>query len=68
MHTLSSCCKAGIQKSFKFDPHPLGRNEYNGFGITETVYYCEECQQEDPDEVLVGECCGEVGCNDNCEV
>lgn len=62
---VSACCHREIIIQTRIDSQPLGRNEYNGGGISYSVDACSSCGLE-ADAVAVTECCGMEVCE--CEL
>jgi hypothetical protein len=64
---VSHCCNRPIITGCKYDPSPLGRNEYNGSGLIHADEICESCGK-DCSPVDQCEKCGVVGCIGNCGI
>jgi hypothetical protein len=56
---LSVCCLRDVEKGSKRDPYPLGRGEYNGYGISYVIDVCECCGKEA--ETVEKDVCEECG-------
>ena len=67
INIVSLCCSASIEKGVIHDRHPLPRNEYNGVGIMYSIDVCSGCHREAEAAKACG-ICGEVGCENQCEV